>query len=114
MSVDQVDHSEIFNNLPDAVCIIDVVGNIQVSNNQFKRTIVNSAGGVNLLGDIIHAQHQEEYGLTIEKLQADYLIGTNKTLKLGVMKTLTMTRESQSCKSTFAFARRFYPFSSLK
>ena len=97
-----MDYFELFINHPDAVCLVDVVGNITESNDEFKTTVVKSFTGVNFLADIIHAQHHQKYGTVIEQLQADRLAGVRRGQRLGTFKTLTMSAEFQSCKKYFS------------
>lgn len=99
MVTDHTDYSDVFNCLPDAVCIIDIVGNVITSNSAFKKTIVDSFSCVNFVTDLIHAQHLEKYDSIIQKLLSNHLSGVQECLQLGTMKTLTMPRELESCES---------------
>jgi hypothetical protein len=93
-----MENLDIFNQLPDAVCIIDSVGNVQRSNLQFERIIVKSAAAVNFINDVLHSQHQEKIGLTMKNLQTDGIAGNHGFRALGVLNTLTMSERSQQCK----------------
>jgi hypothetical protein len=93
-----MENLDIFNELPDAVCIIDSVGNVQRSNIQFEKLILKSVAAVNFLTDVLHSQHQEKIGLTMENMQTDGIAENHGCRVLGVLNTLTMSERSQKCK----------------
>jgi len=88
-----MENSDIFNRLPDAICIIDRNGNIQRSNIQFERKIIRSTAVVNFFNDILHSQHQEQIGLTLEDMQKTNP-ESNACRALGLLNTVTMSEIS--------------------
>jgi PAS domain-containing protein len=93
-----MENSDIFNQLPDAVCIIDSVGNVQRCNLQFQKIILKSAASVNFINDVLHSQHEEKIGLTMENLPTEGTAENHGFRALGVLSTLTMSERSQQCK----------------
>ena len=99
----------IFDNLPDAVCVVDELGLILESNRQFKKTITKSVAAVNFPSDVLHQQHQHEYCAVLERMVADRLAGNREPFSLGPMRTLTTSVKSKQCKSqNLLFSESFF------
>ena len=96
-ATDLIDYSEVFDFLPDAVCIVDTVGNIISSNAAFK-TIILNCPNCGFVTDIIHSQHLEKYDMSIKKLQSNRQNGIMERLELGALKTLTISKEFNLCE----------------
>lgn len=92
-----MDFAKIFDILPDAVCIVDVLGDIIHSNDHFQKSIMKISAPVNFFTDVLHQRHQEIYG-TVEQMQSDGLTTGGLSISLGSLKTLTMSDGSQQCE----------------
>ena len=97
----------IFDNIPDAVCIVDELGLILESNRHFKKIISESSAALNFPSDVIHQQHQHEYCALQERITSDRLAGNDEPFSLGVMKTLTTSVKSRQCKSQNQLSSNF-------
>ena len=97
MATDRIDYSEVFDCLPDAVCVVDTAGNIISSNVVFKTTILNCPN-CGFVTDILHSQHLEKYDMSIQKLRSNHQNGIREPLELGALKTLTISKEFQLCE----------------
>lgn len=95
----------IFDNLPDAVCVVDELGLILESNRCFKKTVTKSVAAVNFPSDVLHQQHQHEYCAVLERMVSNRLTGNEEPLSLGVMRTFTMSVKSQQCRSQYLLSR---------
>lgn len=100
-----MDFSLIFNNLPDAVCVVDVQGNTIQSSDLFQETIVKTGPGINFVADVIHQQHKSQYDIALEQVRSDFRLGIRRHFSLGLLKTLTISQKFQQCETTFC-----YPF----
>jgi hypothetical protein len=91
--------SQIFDVLPDPVCIIDLEGKILKSNKSFQRNILKEhyGGFANFLTDIIHSGSKEPFVETIKSVRS----GQNPPggAKFGLLKTLTFSGENQCTRS---------------
>jgi hypothetical protein len=94
-----MENPDVFNHLPDALCIIDGLGNVKQANDLFQKTIVKtlSSGTINFINDILHSQHLEQFGIALEKLQTNSSTESQRHIALGALKTLTLSKELQSC-----------------
>ena len=97
----------IFDNLPDAVCVVDELGLILERNSYFKETISNSVAALNFPSDVLHQQHQHDYCAVLERIVSDRLAGNDERYSLGMMKSLTASLKSQQCKSQYQFQKNF-------
>lgn len=96
-----MDFSVIFRNLPDAVCVVDNLGNIIQSSDLFQETFVNSGLSINFVNDVLHQQHRSEYDIALEKVKSDFRLGTKRCVSLGLLKTLTISQKFQQCEVMF-------------
>jgi hypothetical protein len=96
-----MDFSVIFSNLPDAVCVVDALGNIIHSSDLFQQTFVKSGLSINFVADVIHQQHRSRYYITLEQVRSDYSLGTKRYVSLGLLKTLTISQKFQQCEINF-------------
>lgn len=96
-----MDFSVIFNNLPDAVCVVDALGNIIQSSDLFQETFVKSGLAVNFVADVIHQQHRSQYDIALEQVRSGFRLGTKRYVSLGFLKTLTISQKFQQCEVTF-------------
>ena len=96
--------------LPDAICIVDSLGNIKQSNISYKKRFisspselkclhVNAANSVNFVNDILHLKHQNRFFEALKILLSDNFVGDVSSVSLRYcMSYLKGTQKS--CKET--------------
>lgn len=109
--------SQLVDALPDAVCVVDAIGNVLQSNKQFQRKIFSSSDEIsvgsqqpsNFVRDILHVEHQWKFTSAMNMIQAKVLLEEDAAHSIALLFTKTLVKgSSKLCKIEAALWINFF------